>query len=367
MKGAIVTAETGREKAVIDLLKGALDKECFDALLMPVRVPARDSFVYVLIQDQSLLNDASPLPPIMPVQGAKAISSLTRLGKGNMKIAAVMRPCETRATIELSKLEQVTLEDITLISIDCPGVLPLADFVADPEKSTPLFNNAIKQWDSAPMREVCKMCAHGSMVTGDLHIGTLGAKPGTFFIIPNSQKGREILDTLGMDPDVSVEDWQTKVGEIALQKQNKRNQAKEELKSKVVGLDNLLEAFSQCINCHNCMRVCPICYCQQCYFDSDNVKQTPEDYLQRANRSGSLRLLPDPVLFHIGRMLHMSLSCVSCGTCEDACPMSIPVAQIYSMVSQETQALFDYLPGKSAEERLPLITYKEDELQEIGE
>jgi len=367
MKGAIVPAEAGLNKTVIDLLKGAVEKECFDVFLMPVKVPAGDSFAYVLIQDESLLEDASPLPPIMPVQGAKAISSITRIGKGKMKIAAAMRPCEIRATIELSKLGQVNLDNVVLISIDCPGVLPLADFLGDPYKGTERFNKAIRLWDSESMREVCKMCVHGSMVAGDLHIGTLGAKNGTLFIMPNTEKGRDILDKLGLKTEAAAESWQSKVSEIAAQRQSIMNQVKDELKSNVFGLDNLAETFSQCINCHNCMRVCPICYCQQCYFESDNVKHTSEDYLQRAEASGSLRFVPDTLFFHIGRMLHMSISCVSCGTCEDACPMSIPVARIFSVISQESQALFDYLPGKSMDEPRPLTTFREEEFQEIGE
>ena len=113
------------------------------------------------------------------------------------------------------------------------------------------------------------------------------------------------------------------------------------------------------------MRVCPICYCRLCYFDSDKVKHPPEDYLGRAESKGSIRFLPDTTLFQMGRMMHMSLSCVSCGACEDACPMSIPVAQIFSMIADETQGLFDYVAGRSLEEPLPLKTYEEDEFHEV--
>ncbi|MCK4234552.1 4Fe-4S binding protein, partial [candidate division WOR-3 bacterium] len=70
-------------------------------------------------------------------------------------------------------------------------------------------------------------------------------------------------------------------------------------------------------------------------------------------------------LFHLGRMTHMSLSCVGCGACEDACPMSIDVSQIFNFVADDSQELFNYVPGKSVEELLPLKTYKEDELHEV--
>ncbi|MFW6120941.1 MAG: 4Fe-4S dicluster domain-containing protein, partial [Petrotogales bacterium] len=174
-----------------------------------------------------------------------------------------------------------------------------------------------------------------------------------------------ILDKLGITLKENMDSWHVEVkGNIEV-KHKKRKKAHRDLKTQIGSLDNLLDTFSQCINCHNCMRVCPICYCRLCYFDSDKVKLTSEDYLQRATSKGSIRFLPDTTLFQMGRMMHMSLSCVSCGSCEDACPMSIPVAQIFSMIADETQGLFDYVAGRSLEEPLPLKIYEEDELHEV--
>jgi formate dehydrogenase subunit beta len=163
----------------------------------------------------------------------------------------------------------------------------------------------------------------------------------------------------------NIDSWQAKVKTVSDQKREKRKKANKDLKSKIGGIENLLDTYSLCINCHNCMRVCPVCVCRLCYFDSDNVKHPPEDYLQRAESKGSIRFLPDTTLFHMGRMMHMSLSCVSCGSCEDACPVSIPVAQIFSMIADETQGLFDYVSGRSLDEPIPLISYKEEELHEM--
>ena len=61
----------------------------------------------------------------------------------------------------------------------------------------------------------------------------------------------------------------------------------------------------------------------------------------------------------------MSLSCVSCGACEDACPVSIPVAQVFCMIGDETQGLFEYVSGRDITETLPLKTYEEEELSEV--
>ena len=364
-KAAILSAKNGIRMGIIDFLKKSMERNIFDAVLIPMRVPADDSFTYVLIRDKNLLKNAFPLPPVMSIQGGKAVSSITRLGKSNIKIAAVMRPCEIRATIELTKLGQTNLENITLIGIDCPGVLPLSDFLNNPEEGMRLFDDAVSRWDDRIMRPVCQMCDKSSMIVGDLHIGFLDAEKDSFFIISNSQKGSDVIDKLSITPQADISSWQAKVEKISEKKHKKREETFRELKSKIDGLDNLLDTFSQCISCHNCMKVCPVCYCRLCYFDSDKVKHPPEDYLERAKTLGSIRFLPDTLLFQIGRMIHMSLSCVSCGSCEDACPMSIPVAQIFSMVADETQSMFNYVSGRNLEEPLPLTTYKEDELHEM--
>ncbi|GAG30849.1 unnamed protein product, partial [marine sediment metagenome] len=55
----------------------------------------------------------------------------------------------------------------------------------------------------------------------------------------------------------------------------------------------------------------------------------------------------------------------SCGTCEDACPMSIPVARIFSFVADRTQDLFDYRAGLDRLESAPLLSYQTDELHQF--
>jgi formate dehydrogenase subunit beta len=365
LKGASIPLSTNLQTTIREFLEKTFEKNIFDAVIIPMQVPAEDAFVYVLIQDRSLLKESIPLPPTMYIQGAKALSSVTRLGEGKLNIAAIMRPCEVRAVLELTKLGQIHLENVTLMSIDCPGVLPTAEFLKDPKKKIQEFNEAVTNGDDSKMRPVCQICDKSSMVAGDLHIGTHGAQKDSLLILANSQKGTEVIDQLGIKLDATVDSWQKKVADLAEVKRKRRVHAHTELKATKGGLDNLLDTFSDCINCHNCMRVCPVCVCRLCYFDSDYVKHSADKYLHQAESKGSMRFLPDTILFHIGRMSHMTLSCVSCGSCEDACPMDIPVAQLFSMAADETQALFDYVSGRSLDEPLPFISYKEEELLQM--
>ncbi len=63
----------------------------------------------------------------------------------------------------------------------------------------------------------------------------------------------------------------------------------------------------------------------------------------------------------------MSLSCVSCGLCSDACPVSIPVAELFSYVANSTQKAFEYKSGEKRGEPVPMKTYKLEESKGIDE
>jgi formate dehydrogenase subunit beta len=382
-KGKILPAKEGVDKAIIDFLKQSLEKKFFDAILVPVKVLDTESYAWVLLRDESLLDQADPLPPVMTVQGGRALSSLTKHGEINHKVAAVMRPCEIRAAVELFKLKQIDLDNITLISMDCPGAMPLSAYMADPEKTKNGFKKIMEKWEeNSSLRPVCQICQRFSLTSDlpplssapqddsgssapDLHIGLLGGDMKQIFLIPVSARGTELLEELGLSPQDSLKNWESKAKDIIDKKAKKRETFNNKWLTEIKGIDKFIEAFDECINCHNCMRVCPICYCQQCYFDSQTLKLTPEEYLQRAEKRGSLRFPLDTLFFHLGRMSHMVLSCVSCGACEDACPMSIPVAQVFTAVGDQTQKDFNYVPGRDKEESLPLQFYLEDEFCEV--
>jgi formate dehydrogenase subunit beta len=366
--GAILPAEGGVEAALVGWLRQTLNQNIFDALLVPVETPAGDSFAYLLLQDPAILDRASPLPPVMPVQGGKAISRLTMRGNGKQpkaaRIAAVVRPCEARAAIELTKLKQAHLDNLCLITIDCPGVLPLSDYLEDPTAGAARFAEASAGWDRSPMRPTCQQCNHFGALASDLHIGTLGAD-GTVLLIPGSPKGERALEEMGMPLETALDGWSARVEEMEQAQTKQRQQTHAALRETVAGADRLLEVFSSCINCHNCQRVCPMCYCRQCYFESDALKLPPGNYLARAERKGALRFSPDTLLFHIGRASHMILSCVSCGACEDACPMDIPVGQVFSLLADRAQEALGYVAGESLEQPLPLVDYEMDELYQV--
>jgi len=75
----------------------------------------------------------------------------------------------------------------------------------------------------------------------------------------------------------------------------------------------------------------------------------------------------DALLFQLGRMNHMILSCVECGLCEQACPNAIPLMEVFIPAAENAQKEFDYHPGKEKTEKVPMIVYRENEFLEVGE
>lgn len=368
LQGAVLPAEKEPGGAVRDFIRLAMEKELADAVILPMKVPSGDSCAWILMNDISLLNDAVPIAATMPVQGAKALRSLTRKGPGNLKIIAVMRPCEIRAAMELSKLGQVHTDNLILATYDCPGAVQLQKYVDDPAGSEELFTGMLQKGKpDNSAKPVCHYCENFSLFDSDIHFGYLGLSEKEMIVIPGSDKGSELLEELGLDLTKDLQAWEKGIDQLKADRINARKNAFEETETRLRGFDGLLSVFANCIGCNNCQSACPICYCRLCYFDSETAEQDPDALIIAAEKRGGISLPADRIMFHTGRMAHMSLSCVSCGQCSDACPVSIPVADVFSYVADQTQKTFEYTAGRNDGDPLPLRQFRKAELPGVHE
>ena len=110
-------------------LATVMEKTEIEAMLVPTRLAVKNRIMPTLVSDPARLNEADPLSPAFPVNGAQQLARLTRLPAGG-RLAAVLRPCEIRAFNELVKLNQGKRDDVVIIGLDCPGALSNSDFRA---------------------------------------------------------------------------------------------------------------------------------------------------------------------------------------------------------------------------------------------
>jgi formate dehydrogenase (coenzyme F420) beta subunit len=359
-------------QAVRGFLRQLFTSGLVDALYLPMETSS-GAIMPALVTDPDRLEQANPLAPVMPINGARAVSALT--GKGpSVRLGVVLRPCEQRALVELVKLQQANLDGVLLIGIDCAGTCEVSDYSAA-RKDGRMDLDEYLHWSAsaqeAPLegfslRPACQMCTQPVPHKADIRLHLFGAAIDQAIPVSLNEPLAAALQLspAGTPGEASLQSAQDRLVEARARVREKELAG---IRAKMNSNGGLQGLFSDCLRCHNCMTVCPICYCKTCLFRTAAFDHPPEHYLAAARHKGATRMLGDTLLFHATRLNHMSASCVSCGMCTTACPADIPVGAIFSAVGEQVQAAFEYHPGRDVEEALPLITFQANEWTEIGE
>jgi formate dehydrogenase (coenzyme F420) beta subunit len=340
------------------------------AVLSLDRMGEDNALIYSLITEVEELDSAVPLLPMMPSNAGKLLAELTELSPSPEPIAAVLKPCELRALVELRKLNQAHLENLLLISFTCGGVLPLAmrDNGGVDEKM-PQFRDALAKGEIADgIRPTCRACEHPVPSGADLTVVLVGepVDDGTCTFLINSERGGEALE--GFEGErTEVKPDSDALEALQTRRTNEARDLCAASETAAPGLDGLISIFGRCLSCRGCSTVCPICYCELCYFSSSVEEPNPSKWEAQLRHRRAVRVPPGTVRFHIGRMMHMAVSCVGCGMCSDVCPVGIPVATLFSMVGRSAGDVFSYVAGRDLEEDLPLTKFEVDELTHIGQ
>ncbi len=372
---ATIEVQDGTLATIQGLLRKLLDKHVVDALLVPMTLPG-GTVAPMLVSDPEALQRADPLAPVLPINAARAVANLTVTGHQE-KLGVVLRACEIRALVELVKFQQAKAnarsgDQVLIVGIDCLGTYGVTDYQAVEDKGqlvAELLAGAEggepKPREAMAFRAACQMCEQplpdGDHV--DLTIGLVGVEPGKVYL-----KARDTLAApLGVAANGAPAGRAEAVEKLVAARVEARDAAFAAFRDRVDSMGGLLQEFSTCIRCHNCMINCPICYCKECIFRTATFEHESQLYYQWAARKGEVRMLPDTLLFHLTRLNHMVTSCVGCGLCTEACPVDIPVGTVFRAVGEKVQAIFDYHPGRSLAEAAPVQEFREDELTTLGE
>jgi formate dehydrogenase subunit beta len=354
------------------LLKGLLEKGIVNEVLVPAQVPSGGVQLALFADPARMEGVVNPWAPVMPVQGARAVSNLAFTDPGR-SVAAVLRPCEARAAVELIKLKQIQPEQLTFITVDCPGTCELSSFAESgmdaAEVSGVLLRGMQSGAPAAPegldFRTACSICEFPSAEVGSLRLQAFGADAGSALGLQAEEAFAATLGEAGLATfdDTTLEGRAGVVENLSGERVKARDALLTQFQDDAGGLEGLKKAFSTCIRCYNCMENCPICYCKLCIFKSPTFDHPGEMFTRWAERKGAQPMLAETTLFHLTRLNHMSTSCIGCGLCDTACPMGLPVATLFRHAAQGVQGMLAYQPGRSLDDPIPLTVFREDELQ----
>jgi formate dehydrogenase subunit beta len=370
----IVVKDNDILRSLRGLFEDILKIDDIKAILVPQHLPMKNMVMPTLVTDPDQLNGVDPLAPAFPMNTAKIVSRLTRKPMSG-KIAALMRPCEIRAFVELVKLKQGRTDDVLLIAIDCLGALPNKDYLQyagdDMTESTVRFyQNALSGKtagkEGIDLSPSCKACEYPVSANADIQIGLLGVAVDDYVLVQSqTEDGTHILNRLNLPEAAEPATRQDAISSLVEQRTIYRDDMFNKTREATDTVEKMTAYLASCVNCYNCRVACPVCYCKECVFVTDVFNHDPCQYLRWANRKGIIKMPTDTVFYHITRLAHMSTACVGCGQCSNACPNDIPVMELFRTIAQDTQNAFNYEAGRSLEEDPPLSVFREDEFAEV--
>jgi formate dehydrogenase subunit beta len=364
---------------VTTLLKFALEEAIVNGVFAVRAGSSRYEGVPVYVTDpQELASCAGSLHFATP-SIAKSVRKY--LNTHDQQVAVVCKSCDARALVELAKINQVNLENLLMIGLNCSGTFSPVPHIGmlktlgiDPytlewedidasrlilrfhgggERTFALDELEQQGWGR---RANCRRCEVPVPRMADLACGKWGLEEGErggTLIEVCSEKGRQLLERAASREVIELRP--PTEGQV----QTRRRQESDKIKS---ALENQAEEFAEpvdegywisqldnCIKCYGCRDACPLCHCKRCVLERD----VPETVTKG--------VVPPPFTFGMIRLLHVACYCVNCGQCEDACSVDIPLSRLAHSLSKTARGLFGYDAGVDRGASQPYSDIPEEE------
>ncbi len=367
--------------AVTSILKYLLDEKVVDAVLTVAKgQDLYDPTPVVITDSADLAKSAGSLhcgTLLLPKLIKKYLD-----GARDMKIAVTCKGCDAKAMYELAKRNQINMDNIVMIGLNCGGsVSPAVARKMIAEKYGINPNDVVKEEidkgqfivitkdgehkgikideleeDGLGRRKNCQRCEtkiprQCDIVCGNW--GVVGDKAGkATFVEVCSEKGAAVFDGAVKAGVIETSAPEAKGLEIRAKiEQTMINMGKKGQDEQFAALGEgterlqyIMAETSRCIKCYGCIEACPICYCVEC--------STKKPHLVKPG------ILPPDFMFQMIRFAHIADSCVNCGQCSDVCPMNIENSLFMHAQQVELEKMFGHTPGQDME--LPVLAFAEE-------
>jgi formate dehydrogenase subunit beta len=336
-----------------NFVKGIWSESDLDGMLVTTNKGGKARTLPHYVVDAEQINDVNPFQPLMELNIARLIPGILAQYPG-VKIATMLRPCEMRALIEMTKHSSLKLDRLLTICVDCLGTLPADEYQWRLERlershltkgdnlSTSyddLAEEALafaRQGGIVPYRyrSACQVCNSPAAEHAQINIHILGLPARQQMLL--SINGPGLVDTLHFEKLTSGSPDKTLVAqyECAVSKMSERHARTMERVNQGLGsllpadIDAVIRQLESCGECQACLDVCPIC-------SVDRPSRNADGHYDRA---GVMRWL---------------VSCAGCGMCEQSCPSHLPTSAIFAQIRQQLAQEWEYVPGRSVDEPLP--------------
>ena len=240
--------------------------------------------------------------------GPGAVNNLANYAKTALekadKIALVVKTCDLGAVTGLIREGQIDRERVRLIGVQCPGVRPEGEALADK----------------------CLSCSGAPHPICDLVVTVDGvrescADPAEAPAETEDARDRQIAHLESLPADERWRFWQRE--------------------------------FGRCLRCYACRAACPLCYCSSCIADKHRPQWVSTSIDERGNGA-----------WNVIRAFHLAGRCTGCDECARVCPADIRLDLINRKLALEVERQFG-AAGLDPEHKTALVDFRMEDAEEF--